>query len=88
LKDIILPWTCETGDKIKRVIKWIFLITAPIAFIHIWIIWDSIKDQPATGIYLFEFVYGVFGTIIGWIFEFFCLAINDKLPNFRCKCDK
>jgi hypothetical protein len=86
-KDIVLPWTCETQDKVLRVLKWIALFGMPLMLVHLNIYWDHVVNQPPTALPLIEYVFGLFGSSICWGIQFNAWYCDDKLPSFRCKSE-
>ena len=87
-KEYELPWTCDTSNKIKSILVWAMCITAPISlglFVYEFTIPDVIIPMNP---YFFYGVYGVLGTIYGWIIKISDWEYDDKLPTFRCKQQK
>jgi len=80
LKDIILPWTCKTGDKIKWIIKWITLIVFPILTIIGILNWDK-------GFAFFLIPFAGVISIFAWMQALTNWDEEGELPLFRCKCD-
>lgn len=85
-KQINLPWTCETSEKIKSVIRWSILIFFPALLLYevFKFSYGGVIDIPSNVGLTF---IGIFGTMIGWAIRLIVWHSDDKFPSFKCKCD-
>lgn len=82
-RDIELPWTCETADKIKKALGWICLIGFPM--LTIYSIFSSIYNTQNE--YNLGLVWtGLMGTVISWSISY--LSNFIEFPTFKCKSKK
>jgi hypothetical protein len=81
-KQINLPWTCETGDKIKSIIRWSMLIFFPALLLYA-VFHGLYSVKESFGLQLI----GFFGTFIVWATRLVIWHSDDKFPSFKCKCD-
>lgn len=88
-KEIILPWSCETSDKVQSCFKWIVLITSPIVFIFMIVGMNNEKISDEVGQYgIIVFVYGVFGSMISWMYQLVEWHMYGWPIYFSCKRPK
>jgi hypothetical protein len=80
-KDIVLPWSCETHDKIKTLIKWIMQLGFPLGVILL-LVENNLDDLN-----VLLFIIGGVGTLFMWTRQIVDWYYDDKFPSFRCKCD-
>ena len=85
MKDIILPWSCKTGDKIKSIIKWILLVSVTLTSIHFLVNLNSLDYKHNSSLLLGEFGFILSVTIIGWTMQLIVWAIRIQPPKFKCK---
>ena len=82
-KEITLPWTCETGEKIERifykVLHWTILTVVP-----------AIAIISVTTNYLGFFSNGWFFywlvAVISWLVRFQAWDEDGKIPHYKFKC--
>lgn len=80
-KEIIVPWSCETGDKIKLILGVLFLVTGIISLVMF-----GINGIPNPDVYHgILFVYGLLATATGGAILLVELVEQDLYPSFRCK---
>ena len=81
-KDIVLPWTCKTGEKLILPIG----ISLTVCGIVGWILFFSEGRVPNVDSYhVFLFFDMLLGTASGLGIILFDIVENDRLPNFKCK---
>jgi len=86
MKDVQLPWTCEQGDKIFFVLKWIGLFTFPIM-----LAWATQTNQiPKSGNESLLsippiFSIGLIGSAVGWLSQILWWLTTMSWPSFYCK---
>lgn len=86
MNDIILPWSCDTHDKICNILKWCWLFggfTFPVIF------GITLSINPNYPTFLFNFGVSSFvATIIfgfSWLIQFCIWWGNGDLPSIRCR---
>ena len=84
-KEIILPWTCKTSDKLKISLAIALMIGLPIATLTSLYYGLTTKDYFTGEILTLVFMINLLGTGLIWFIAFTLWGLSDLLPHFKCK---